>query len=137
LHAHRQRKIESLVVLPAPQHRSPTMRALAAAAAAAALATAATAAPPRRFASVPPSGGFGVNLGGWLVLESWITPSLYANNSVAAGQGEGQFCAAVGGAAACNATLGAPGGHWDSWLGESDIATLAAAGVTHVRIPLG
>ncbi len=38
----------------------------------------------------------GVNLGGFLVLESWIIPSLFANNSVPDGLGEWQFCETVG-----------------------------------------
>lgn len=75
----------------------------------------------------------GVNLGGWLVLESWITPSLFSNNSVADGLGEWQFCAQVG-------PTNAPqvmNAHWDTWLLQSDIAAIAASGLTHVRIPVG
>jgi len=38
----------------------------------------------------------GVNLGGWLVLESWIKPSLYTSNGVKAGLGEWGFCETLG-----------------------------------------
>eukprot|EP00698_Gefionella_okellyi_P009610 TRINITY_DN2462_c0_g1_i1.p2 TRINITY_DN2462_c0_g1~~TRINITY_DN2462_c0_g1_i1.p2 ORF type:complete len:396 (+),score=69.22 TRINITY_DN2462_c0_g1_i1:30-1217(+) len=76
---------------------------------------------------------YGVNLGGWLVLESWITPSLYSNNSVAAGLGEWEFCAQLGPAKAQQALTQ----HWDTWVSQSEIQELAAAGVTHVRIPIG
>ena len=57
---------------------------------------------------------YGVNIGGFLVLESWITPSLFANNSVPDGLGEWQFCAAVGPEAA-PAIMNQ---HWDTWVTE-------------------
>lgn len=38
----------------------------------------------------------GVNIGGWLVLESWIRPSLFNNYSVPGGVGEWQFCEQLG-----------------------------------------
>lgn len=56
-----------------------------------------------------------------------------ANTSVQTGQGEWQVCEALG-QAAC---LSALQPHWDSWVQRSDLAALAAAGVTHVRIPIG
>ena len=62
-----------------------------------------------------PSNGFlGVNLGGFLVLESWITPSLFANYSVADGLGEWQFCAQLGPALAAQVM----NQHWDTWVTE-------------------
>lgn len=75
----------------------------------------------------------GVNVGGWLVLESWITPSLFANYSVADGLGEWQFCAQLGPAVAAQALTT----HWDSWVSLQDLQTLAAAGITHLRVPVG
>lgn len=69
-------------------------------------------------------------------MESWIFPNWWANvtgGRVPSGQGEFQFCQILG-ADACKAALES---HWDSWVTESDIATLASAGVTHVRIPIG
>jgi glucan 1,3-beta-glucosidase len=71
--------------------------------------------------------------GGWLVLESWIVPSLFSDNNVADGSGEWEFCAQLG-KAKCAEVLAQ---HWSSWVQEGDIAQLAAAGITHVRIPVG
>ena len=76
----------------------------------------------------------GINLGGWLVLESWITTTLYANNQVPDGDGEWQFCSIVGTPQDCCNVL-IP--HWDTWVNESDIQLLANTGITHVRIPIG
>jgi hypothetical protein len=72
----------------------------------------------------------GVNLGGWLVLESWIVPSLFANNGVADGLGEWEFCQQLGPAAAQAALQS----HWSSWVQPADIQALAAANVTHVYV---
>ena len=74
----------------------------------------------------------GVNLGGWFVLESWITPSIFE----AAGDGvvdEWTFCETLGYAAA-QSQLEA---HWSSWITEGDFAAIAGAGLNHVRIPIG
>lgn len=76
----------------------------------------------------------GVNIGGWLVLESWITPDLYAAHGVPSGAGEWQFCAAVGGGSKCAAALAE---HWDTWVSRAELATLAAAGVNWLRVPVG
>eukprot|EP01012_Entosiphon_sulcatum_P062793 TRINITY_DN893_c0_g2_i1.p2 TRINITY_DN893_c0_g2~~TRINITY_DN893_c0_g2_i1.p2 ORF type:complete len:389 (+),score=88.10 TRINITY_DN893_c0_g2_i1:86-1252(+) len=82
----------------------------------------------------PPEQGFrGVNLGGWLVLESWITPSLFQQNGVAAGQGTWEFCQQLG-KAKCQAALNA---HYDAWLQEDDLRALSQGGITHLRIPVG
>ena len=71
----------------------------------------------------------GVNLGGWLVLEKWMAPSLFAG--LAAGD-ETAWCAELGSAAAPRLRA-----HWDSFIGREDFAWLAARGVNAVRIPLG
>jgi len=85
-------------------------------------------------AGLDPDGVYrGINLGGWLVLESWLTPSLYSTHGVASGQGEWQFCDTVG-RDQCGDVL-TP--HWDTWVTEERIATLAAAGLQYARIPLG
>jgi len=87
----------------------------------------------------------GVNLGGWLVLERWITPSIFKDgwdddgwgfssynpDSVAADQWN--FCTRLG-PEECSKRLEA---HWDSWVTEADVATLADAGITHLRVPMG
>ncbi|KAL1413713.1 hypothetical protein Q8F55_001495 [Vanrija albida] len=74
----------------------------------------------------------GVNLGGWLVLEQWITPSLFSQ---------------VGGGVHDEYTWGANQEkgratqllrqHWDSWITEDDFRQIAAAGLNSVRIPVG
>ena len=57
----------------------------------------------------------GVNLGGFLVLESWITPSLFANNSVPDGVGEWQFCQQLGPTLAAQVM----NQHWDTWVTQA------------------
>lgn len=77
----------------------------------------------------------GVNVGGWMVLESWITPSLYAANGVKGGLGEWEFCATVTAAGgACEHVL-TP--HWDTWVTEDHIEALHQSGITDIRLPLG
>lgn len=74
----------------------------------------------------------GVNLGGWFVLEPWITPSIFeaTPDNVVDEYTFGQ-------------TLGATEGynrlsqHWGSWITESDMYSIAAAGMNFVRIPIG
>ncbi|CAE6442981.1 unnamed protein product [Rhizoctonia solani] len=75
----------------------------------------------------------GVNLGGWLVLEPWITPSLFdntGNNAIVDEYTFGQF-------QDYNAAHSKLVAHWDTWITESDFAAIAAAGLNHVRIPIG
>ena len=77
----------------------------------------------------------GVNLGGWLVLEPWITPSLFyqfLNTRQRFGDKAPEktamdtytFCTALGKEEA-NRQLRI---HYDNWVTEKDIAALAAAG---------
>ncbi|KAF8335342.1 glycoside hydrolase family 5 protein, partial [Cantharellus anzutake] len=75
----------------------------------------------------------GVNIGGWLVLEPWITPSLFDNTGYDNIVDEWTFCAFQDRATAA-ATLQS---HWDTFYTESDFAAIAAAGLNHVRIPIG
>ncbi|THH14218.1 hypothetical protein EW146_g6094 [Bondarzewia mesenterica] len=75
----------------------------------------------------------GVNLGGWFVLEPWITPSIFNNTNNTAIVDEytlGQLLNA-------DVALQMLNTHWDTWIIESDFAAIAAAGLTHVRIPVG
>lgn len=77
----------------------------------------------------------GVNLGGWLVLEPWINPSLFQ-------QFVGQASPAVDeytftqnlGYANAQAQLEA---HWSTWYSEQDFANFASWGINHIRIPIG
>ena len=80
----------------------------------------------------------GVNLGGWMVLEPWITPSLFYQFL---GKGEGTtatdtytFCEVLGPEEA-NRQLRQ---HWDTWVTEEIIQELAASGaVNSLRLPIG
>lgn len=71
----------------------------------------------------------GVNLGGWLVLEKWITPSLFTG---LAAQDETSFCVELGAQAAARLTA-----HWDTFVTREDFAWLAKVGINAVRIPIG
>ncbi|KAG6876479.1 hypothetical protein C0992_012826 [Termitomyces sp. T32_za158] len=75
----------------------------------------------------------GVSLGGWLVLESWITPSIFDNTGdfrIVDEYTFGQYQDHTKAFAVLQA-------HWDSWITESDFRDIAAAGLNHVRIPIG
>ena len=66
----------------------------------------------------------GVNIGGWLVAEPWITPSLFDNTGDDRIIDEwtfGQYQDAGAAKAAMQA-------HWDSFYTEDDFAQIAAAG---------
>jgi glucan 1,3-beta-glucosidase len=71
----------------------------------------------------------GVNLGGWLVLEKWMTPSLFTG---LAATDETTWCAELGSGAASRLRL-----HWNSFITRADFAWLAGVGIDAVRIPLG
>ncbi|KAG6868354.1 hypothetical protein C0993_004578 [Termitomyces sp. T159_Od127] len=75
----------------------------------------------------------GVNLGGWLVIEPWITPSLFDNTGDSRIIDEYTFGQYQDRAKAYR-TLKA---HWDSWITEADFRAIAAAGLNHVRLPIG
>jgi len=72
----------------------------------------------------------GVNTGGWFVLEPWITPSLFEGN---AAKDEWTFTELFGKEGA-KAKLEQ---HWNSWFTQDDFRQMAAAGLNHVRIPIG
>jgi glucan 1,3-beta-glucosidase len=71
----------------------------------------------------------GVNLGGWLVLERWMTPSLFAG---LAARDETSFCVELGREAPARLRA-----HWSNFTTRDDFAWLADAGLDAVRIPLG
>ncbi|KAI0783083.1 exo-beta-1,3-glucanase [Abortiporus biennis] len=75
----------------------------------------------------------GVNLGGWLVLEPWITPSLFDNTGNSNIIDEWTF----GQLQDRNTATAALKQHWDSWITEADFAAIAVAGLNHVRVPIG
>ena len=71
----------------------------------------------------------GVNLGGWLVLEKWMTPSLFEGLQA---RDETAYCVELGAKAA--QTLK---NHWNTFITREDFAWLAHTGINAVRIPIG
>lgn len=72
----------------------------------------------------------GVNLGGWFVLEPWITPSLFqpwASNAEVVD--EYTFCQTLGAEEAYSQLSQ----HWNTWITQDDFDQIAAAGLNHVR----
>ncbi|KAJ7494713.1 glycoside hydrolase family 5 protein [Mycena galericulata] len=75
----------------------------------------------------------GVNLGGWFVLEPWITPSIFNNTGNDAIVDEYTFGQLQDPATALSVLQN----HWATWITEDDFIAIAAAGLNHVRIPVG
>ncbi|KAJ8508798.1 hypothetical protein ONZ45_g8953 [Pleurotus djamor] len=75
----------------------------------------------------------GVNLGGWLVLEPWITPSLFENANNTDVVDEYTF----GQLLDHDTALTMLTHHWETWITEDDFIAIRAAGLNHVRIPVG
>jgi glucan 1,3-beta-glucosidase len=76
----------------------------------------------------------GVNLGGWLVLEPWIKPSLFQQfQQGTPAVDEYTFCQVLGYERA-EAQLKQ---HWDTWFTEADFARFKASGLNTVRLPIG
>jgi len=71
-----------------------------------------------------------VNLGGWLVLEKWIKPSLFAGQSA---EDEYSLCEALGKEKA-TALLKK---HRETWITADDFKWLASHGINSVRLPVG
>ncbi|KAJ1956658.1 hypothetical protein EC988_001231 [Linderina pennispora] len=76
-----------------------------------------------------------VNLGGLFVLEPWIRPSLFQEwqGSSLSVVDEWTYCAALG-KEECSRRLKQ---HYNEWVTEDDISTLASLGLNHIRIPIG
>ena len=77
----------------------------------------------------PPKKLRGVNLGGWLVLENWMTPSLFAGLNA---EDETSYCVELGAKA-----TPALHKHWHDFITRDDFAWLANIGINAVRIPIG
>jgi glucan 1,3-beta-glucosidase len=71
----------------------------------------------------------GVNLGGWLVLEKWMTPSVFEGLNAT---DETTYCVELGGAAETRLKH-----HWQTFITRDDFAWLASIGINAVRIPIG
>lgn len=70
--------------------------------------------------------------GGWLVLEPWITPDLFdaVDGSIV---DQWTFSQNQDRGAATRALQN----HWNTFITEDDFRQIAAAGLNHVRIPIG
>lgn len=71
----------------------------------------------------------GVNLGGWLVLEPWMTPSLFTGLQA---RDEYGFCQELGSEARDILRI-----HRQNFITETDFQWLANHGINAVRIPIG
>lgn len=75
----------------------------------------------------------GVNLGGWFVLEPYITPSLFEAFGSDVPVDEYHFTQRLGKDNAKSVLEK----HWAEWYNESDFKAIADAGLDTVRIPIG
>ena len=79
----------------------------------------------------------GVNLGGWMVLEPWITPSLFyqflGKEKQTTAMDTYTFCQVLGPEEG-NRQLRI---HWDTWITEEYISRLANLNINSLRLPLG
>lgn len=76
----------------------------------------------------------GVNIGGWLVLEPWITPSIFQNLDQSLGIVDEYTMGAKLGKDAAYSILKP---HWDSWCTFNDFKKIRDSGFNTVRIPIG
>ena len=75
-----------------------------------------------------------MNLGGWFVLEPWITPSIFddwATQTTVVD--EYTYTQTLGKSEASSRLTN----HWNTWITQDDFNQIAAAGLNHVRIPIG
>lgn len=70
----------------------------------------------------------GVNLGGWLVLEKWITPSLFEGMKA---EDEHSWCLEVG-----RGKKGKLKAHRDTFITEDDFKRISSLGLNAVRLPV-
>ncbi|GAC95384.1 exo-beta-1,3-glucanase [Pseudozyma hubeiensis SY62] len=75
----------------------------------------------------------GVSLGGWLVVENFITPSIYASTGNDNIIDEWTF----GALQSRDQAVSILQPHLNNFVTEDDIRQIAAAGLNHVRIPIG
>ena len=78
----------------------------------------------------------GVNLGCWLVLEKWMAPSFW-DGIDGDPWGERQLMLAAERQGKTAQVRNAIVAHRDSWVTETDFATMEAAGINAVRLPVG
>lgn len=76
----------------------------------------------------------GVNIGGWLVLEPWITPSIFSQWADSkAVVDEYTYTQTLGKDVARSILTN----HWKTFITQDDFNQIAKAGLNHVRIPIG
>lgn len=76
----------------------------------------------------------GVNLGGWFVLEPWITPSIFQPWATSMTVVDEYTYTQTLGKDAASAALT---NHWNTWITEDDFIQIGQNGLNHVRIPIG
>ncbi|KAL1584151.1 hypothetical protein WHR41_07228 [Cladosporium halotolerans] len=74
----------------------------------------------------------GVNLGGWLSIEPWITPSFFSSYSSRDGVVDEWTLTETLGSTRAKSKLEE---HYSSFISEQDLIDIQAAGMDHVRIP--
>ncbi|KAI0077909.1 glycoside hydrolase family 5 protein [Panus rudis PR-1116 ss-1] len=75
----------------------------------------------------------GVNLGGWFVLEPWITPSIFQNTNNTGIVDE----FTMGQMLDSDTVSDILENHWKTWITEDDFIAIKNAGLNHVRIQIG
>lgn len=79
---------------------------------------------------------YGVNLGAWFVGEKWIAHHLY---SCCSEEYSSELSAVLGHLKqhGLESTKQVWESHWDTWIGDSDLAYLRSKGINSVRLPIG
>ncbi|KAF2168000.1 glycoside hydrolase family 5 protein [Zasmidium cellare ATCC 36951] len=69
----------------------------------------------------------GVNIGGWLILEKWMTPDIFDNTDAV---DQYSFDSTDGAEAKLKQ-------HWETYFTEADVQKIASWGINAMRIPIG
>ncbi|KAK4505082.1 hypothetical protein PRZ48_003045 [Zasmidium cellare] len=69
----------------------------------------------------------GVNIGGWLILEKWMTPDIFENSDAT---DQYTFDSTDGAEAKLKQ-------HWETYFTEADVKKIASLGINALRIPIG
>ncbi|KAI6041889.1 glycoside hydrolase family 5 protein [Pisolithus marmoratus] len=94
---------------------------------------------PQVLAQLPVEKIYGVNLGSWLLLESWMLPQEWTDMggqicSECSQCIQSEFAFAMAYLDTVDQTFAK---HWDSWFTQSDLQDLKNSGINTLRIPLG
>ena len=79
----------------------------------------------------------GVNIGGWLVLEPWITPSIFDNANRGRPQNDIVDEYTLGEKLGSQNALNILRNHWDTFVTWQDFNKIKQSGFNVVRIPVG